>query len=264
MTGALPDLYPQYCFHLSPTFDQWCLLHATAVHALDRHREFEGQGLFFHRNLPIKWIRLVGIVVAIDDYASRRIFTIDDSSGACIECNVTVKVEPAPLPTYGDAGTLAFAPRRLEFQLPGCEDIDVGSVVDIKGSVAVFREEKTVNIQKVKVLRSTAQEVALWERRAEFKRDVLGQPWVVGEKQLRRCRREAEGRDRKQRRVDEEKKRREEAEKPATGLESSRRRKLGGPAGSATEGTPDIEEIADGLGRSKRPQDGQLAWRDRV
>ncbi|KAM0527889.1 hypothetical protein ACHAPW_003626 [Verticillium nonalfalfae] len=220
MTSASTDLYPQYCFHLSPTFDQWCLLTAATIHALDTHREYEGQGLFFHRNLPVKWVRLVGVVVAIDDVYNRRIFTIDDSSGACIECNVAVKVIPAVLPTFGDKDPLAYAPRRLEFLQPGCDDVDVGAVVDIKGSVALFRDEKTVKIQKVKMVRSTAQEVALWEKRDNFKRDVLGVPWVVGEKQMRRCRREAEGRERKEKREEKDRQRREaENGEPVTGLE---------------------------------------------
>ncbi|KAH6700889.1 hypothetical protein EV126DRAFT_252080 [Verticillium dahliae] len=220
MTSASTDLYPQYCFHLSPTFDQWCLLTAATIHALDTHNEYEGQGLFFHRNLPVKWVRLVGVVVAIDDVYNRRIFTIDDSSGACIECNVAVKVIPAVLPTFGDKDPLAYAPRRLEFLQPGCDHVDVGAVVDIKGSVALFRDEKTVKIQKVKIVRSTAQEVALWEKRDSFKRDVLGVPWVVGEKQMRRCRREAEGRERKEKREEKERQRREaENGELVTGLE---------------------------------------------
>ncbi|KAF3359712.1 Multidrug resistance protein 2 [Verticillium dahliae VDG1] len=220
MTSASTDLYPQYCFHLSPTFDQWCLLTAATIHALDTHNEYEGQGLFFHRNLPVKWVRLVGVVVAIDDVYNRRIFTIDDSSGACIECNVAVKVIPAVLPTFGDKDPLAYAPRRLEFLQPGCDDVDVGAVVDIKGSVALFRDEKTVKIQKVKTVRSTAQEIALWEKRDNFMRDVLGVPWVVDEKQMRRCRREAEGRERKEKREEKERQRREaENGELVTGLE---------------------------------------------
>ncbi|EEY21927.1 OB-fold nucleic acid binding domain-containing protein [Verticillium alfalfae VaMs.102] len=200
MTSASTDLYPQYCFHLSPTFDQWCLLTAATIHALDTHREYEGrrlhppsssraantnkahagQGLFFHRNLPVKWVRLVGVVVAIDDVYNRRIFTIDDSSGACIECNVAVKVIPAVLPAFGDKDPLAYAPRRLEFLQQGCDDVDVGAVVDIKGSVALFRDEKTVKIQKVKMVRSTAQEVALWEKRDNSSAMCWGCPgwWV--------------------------------------------------------------------------------------
>ncbi|KAM0276378.1 hypothetical protein ACHAQH_006826 [Verticillium albo-atrum] len=287
MTSASNDLYPQYCFHLSPTFDQWCILHATAIHALDVHPEFEGQGLFFHRNLPIKWIRLVGVVVAIDDFYNRRIFTLDDSSGACIECNVPVKVIPAVLPTFGDKNPLAYAPRRLEFQHPGCEDIGVGAVVDVKGSVALFRGEKTVKIQKVKILRSTAQEVVLWEKREEFRRDVLGVPWVVGEKQMRRCRREAEGRERKERREAKEQRRRDEEEgrlvtglergsgrrlanehaadnevheveeQPVTGLERRAGRKRA-DAGAATDEMHNNKEVADGLGGPSRPRHGSL------
>ena len=37
-----PEIYPRYCFHLSPTTNKWCLLYASEVHALDQHAGFEG------------------------------------------------------------------------------------------------------------------------------------------------------------------------------------------------------------------------------
>ncbi|RDA93880.1 hypothetical protein CP533_4515 [Ophiocordyceps camponoti-saundersi (nom. inval.)] len=183
-----PALYPRYCFHLSPTFNSWCLLHAREIHSLEQHDGFQGQfrsrhrcssltrgpfslalpaeNFFFHGNLPIRWVRVVGVVVAVDDFASRRVYTVDDSSGACIEA------------------------------LPGGQeqddDIDVGSVVDVKGGLSLFRDEKQIKIERIKRLRTTADELVLWERRAKFRRDVLDRPWVLERVEIRRCRREAE------------------------------------------------------------------------
>jgi hypothetical protein len=37
-----PEIYPQYCFHLSPTISHWCHLQATDILALKSHPGFEG------------------------------------------------------------------------------------------------------------------------------------------------------------------------------------------------------------------------------
>ncbi|RCI16179.1 hypothetical protein L249_2753 [Ophiocordyceps polyrhachis-furcata BCC 54312] len=144
-----PALYPRYCFHLSPTFNSWCLLHAREIHGLEQHDGFQ-----------------VGVVVAVDDFASRRVYTVDDSSGACIEA--------LPSEHGRDDG------------------IDVGSVVDVKGCLSLFRDEKQIKIERIKRLRTTADELVLWEKRAKFRRDVLDRPWVLERAEIRRCRKEAE------------------------------------------------------------------------
>lgn len=72
------------------------------------------------------------------------------------------------------------------------EDLDVGHVVDVKGRLATFREETQIEIVRLTTLRSTAQEMALWERRSKFQHQVLEKPWVLSEEQIRSCRKEAE------------------------------------------------------------------------
>ncbi len=43
MTDATtPELYPQYCFHLSPTINRWCHFRITDLLALRSHRGFQG------------------------------------------------------------------------------------------------------------------------------------------------------------------------------------------------------------------------------
>ncbi|RDA88085.1 hypothetical protein CP532_5291 [Ophiocordyceps camponoti-leonardi (nom. inval.)] len=144
-----PALYPRYCFHLSPTFNSWCLLHAREIHGLEQHDGFQ-----------------VGVVVAVDDFASRRVYTVDDSSGACIEA----------LPSEHGRD----------------DNIDVGSVVDVKGCLSLFRDEKQIKIERIKRLRTTADELVLWEKRAKFRHEVLDRPWVLDRAEIRRCRKEAE------------------------------------------------------------------------
>ncbi|RGP70675.1 ob-fold nucleic acid [Fusarium longipes] len=202
-----PQVYPRYCFHLAPTVNQWCPFRATDVHGLDHHTGFEGENFYFYRNLPIKWVRIVGIVVAIDEFTGRRVYTIDDSSGVCIECTVAI-----PIFSGGDGDTAATggaAPKRAEANLPLSTDpfptIDVGCVVDVKGGLSTFRDERQLTIEKMVAVRSTQQEVALWEKRVRFQSEVLDKPWVLRKSEIRRCRHEAErseeAAERKQRRM---------------------------------------------------------------
>ncbi|KAK4691823.1 hypothetical protein P7C71_g5261, partial [Lecanoromycetidae sp. Uapishka_2] len=77
--------YPAYCFSLSPTYNTWARLTAADVHALHERPGFEGQKLYFHLNHPIKWVRLVGVIVAFEILPTLWIMILDDSSGATIE-----------------------------------------------------------------------------------------------------------------------------------------------------------------------------------
>jgi hypothetical protein len=44
MTDASkPELYPQYCFHLSPTINRWCHFQITDILALRSHPGFQGR-----------------------------------------------------------------------------------------------------------------------------------------------------------------------------------------------------------------------------
>ncbi|OTA05872.1 hypothetical protein A9Z42_0065870 [Trichoderma parareesei] len=192
--GATSTLYPRYCFHLSPTANAWCLLRAAEVHALDQHAGFEGENFYFYRNLPIKWVRVVGIVVAIEQYAQRRIYAIDDSSGMNVLAVVT---SPAPIKAKNESAPNKLRPNNdaqpTVAQVPDpYVAIDVGMVVDVKGGVSSFRNERQIDVVKMVIVKGTAQEVALWEKRTKFRREVLDVPWMLREKDVRRCRREAE------------------------------------------------------------------------
>ncbi|KAJ4150159.1 hypothetical protein LMH87_010922 [Akanthomyces muscarius] len=180
--------YPRYCFHLAPTANAWCFLRTRDLFTLQQRDGFEGEGLYFHRNLPIKWVRIVGVVVAIDEFGTFRAFTIDDSSGACIEAVISLT---APAPASDVATTSApLGP----FGQPATpyDHIDVGSVVDVKGALTTFRDAKQLKVERMTVLRGTAEEMRLWVKRSAFGRDVLEKPWALPEKTVRKCRKEAE------------------------------------------------------------------------
>ncbi|KAG5951892.1 hypothetical protein E4U53_002048 [Claviceps sorghi] len=203
MTDACKtELYPRYCFHLSSTVNTWCFLPARKIHALQQHAGFEGENFFFYKNLPIKWARIVGSVVAIDEFSGRRVFTLDDSSGRCIEAWVILPSQAPgrPSPEVRQASTGASSTVAAGKDKTGCgaasslayHEIDIGHVLDVKGSLCIFKGEMQMKIEKFAFVKSTAQEMVLWRKRSQFQRDVLNRPWVLEPRVIRRCRREAE------------------------------------------------------------------------
>ena len=144
---------------------------------------------------------MVGVVVAVDEFLGKRVFTIDDSSGVCIEAMLSVPSASAP--SAGQMQTTATnttAEAGLTAASQQGQDLQVGAVVDIKGKLSDYREEKQIRIQKLTSLRSTEQEVALWEKRSQFRREVLDIPWVLRRRDVRRRRKEAEQAEREQER----------------------------------------------------------------
>ncbi|UZP37728.1 hypothetical protein NXS19_005544 [Fusarium pseudograminearum] len=65
------------------------------------------------------------------------------------------------------------------------------------------------------VVRSTQQEVALWEKRVRFQSEVLAKSWVLRKSEIRRCRHEAE-------RSEEAAERRRKRMKATTGSHSAK------------------------------------------
>ncbi|KAK3493001.1 telomere regulation protein Stn1-domain-containing protein [Neurospora hispaniola] len=224
-----PELYPQYCFHLSPTINKWCHLRAADIIALSSHPGFQGQDLYFHLNHPIKWVRICGIVVAIDVYgdsSSRskgqiQVITIDDSSGHTIEC-----VVPLPPPSAPSVPSLGKQEQRQPPQsLPLIDSqIDIGHILDIKGSLRTFREQRQVKVEKIVHLCTTEQEVAFWERVVQLRKEILDKPWKLDEKVVRRLRREAMGVNERDAKREKEKDEARRERKRRRRLEEERRR----------------------------------------
>ncbi|KAF3761365.1 hypothetical protein M406DRAFT_294922 [Cryphonectria parasitica EP155] len=201
--------YPQYCFRLSPTINTYCHLRAHDIDALTIHSGFRGQNVFFHLNHPVQWVRIAGMVVAIDEYVGRRIYTVDDSSGVCIECTVntpkpdaigkldTESTRPEQPRNSKTTSTITTTTTTTTDTIPKVTvpaDVDVGTIVDIKGGLALYRGYKQVKALKVTILRSTEQEVAFWEKIKQFRENVLETPWKLTEKEVRKCRKDEERR----------------------------------------------------------------------
>lgn len=160
-------------------------------------------------------MRVTGVVVAVDEYPGKNVYTVDDSSGMCVECvcvapTPAAKTEALGVPkhlgqiaalnsatsaseTKKDVGKVEgkgrekTAPSVQEPIIPWAE-MDVGAVVKVKGRVGDYWKQKQVEVVKVEVLRSTDQEVKCWNEVMDFRRDVLGSPWVVTKEEEERCR----------------------------------------------------------------------------
>ncbi|CAJ2504848.1 Uu.00g122420.m01.CDS01 [Anthostomella pinea] len=154
--------------------------------------------VFFHLNHPIRWVRVTGVVVAIDEYYGRRIYTIDDSTGECIECALAIPKPPSTKLQNEKAGrsepdALAATKGNISDTASDTHpvpeptlDVDIGMVLEVRGSVKLFRDQKQIAIQTLQHIRSTEQEVQFWNKIRDFQRDVLSRPWVLKDREVRR------------------------------------------------------------------------------
>ncbi|OBT67740.1 hypothetical protein VE03_03541 [Pseudogymnoascus sp. 23342-1-I1] len=210
-----PALYPSHCHGLSPTLGRWCPLRAVDVYALREVAEYEGQGIYFHLNHPIKWVRLTGIIVAMDEFYNRVCITIDDGSGATIEATclapprpeATATVAAIAIPTERPADDAMVSPDG-----PKLRGVDIGAVVKVKGGIKEFRGVRQVAMKAIAVLGDTRAEVGAWREGVKFREEVLRAPWVVTGEEEKRCRDEAEG---EKWRVEEEERRKRRRDKRA-------------------------------------------------
>ncbi|GAB0142401.1 hypothetical protein EsHS_00002952 [Epichloe bromicola] len=256
MTDACKtEIYPRYCFHLSPTVNTWCFLPALRIHALQQHAGFEGENFFFYNNLPIKWVRIVGSVVAIDEFSGRRVFTLDDSSGRCIEAWVLLpsSAPGRPVPELQQISTGASVAVEAGKASVFCDplssspynDIDIGHVLDVKGSLSSFKGQMQIKIEKFAVVKSTAHEIVLWQKKSKFQRDILHKPWILKPGVIRRCRKEAEASGSS---LERKKRHPKASTKTASGVKNSAKALIGQTSESAQpnkkEKKPKPDEVA--------------------
>lgn len=125
------------------------------------------------------------MVIAVDEFGTRRIYTVDDSSGVCIECVVDVsKSDPE--------SKLGCEQQHATGKIRVPEEVDVGTVVHIEGGLALFRGNKQIKIERAKIIRSTEYEREFWDKVQDFRLKVLDRPWELTDKEVRKCRKEAE------------------------------------------------------------------------
>ncbi|KAF1829141.1 hypothetical protein BDW02DRAFT_182736 [Decorospora gaudefroyi] len=178
-------LYPAAYFAESPTYDAWVKLTAADVHSLQSEKGFEGQRVYFYLNHPIRFVRIVGVVIAIDDINLKyTVLTIDDGSGANIELKI-IRIPPAiqdPVDTSSNTAidNVNIISRCGVFDVTvDNQALDIGSVVKAKCTISEFRGIKQLELKRVSLIATTNEEAQAWAEAAAFKQDILSRPWHV-------------------------------------------------------------------------------------
>jgi len=174
-------------------------LRITDVHALQEVSGFNGQDIWFHLNHPIKWVRLTGVIVAVDQFDNRMVLTLDDSSGLNIEATCTAPPRESILLPQIQENTTKASERptaQVLTQLispdgPNLTNIDVGAVVKMKGGINIWRDQKQIRLKAITLIKDTNDEVKCWNDALAFKKDIISKPWVVSAEEEERCHKEA-------------------------------------------------------------------------
>ncbi|KAA8572756.1 hypothetical protein EYC84_003341 [Monilinia fructicola] len=184
-TSNLAPLQPPNLYHLSPTYQKWCALRCADIITLkDRRVYVEGKLIHHYLNHPIRYVKLIGLIVSMDDFAHRRVYTLDDSSGACIECvallpsssaRAASQSQPAPPPE----------PSIEHPQVPWA-DVQECKVVRVLGVVGTYMTRPQLHIVKMGVVGTTELERRWWDECARLKREVLGREWRVSREEVAR------------------------------------------------------------------------------
>ncbi|KAL4958719.1 OB-fold domain-containing protein [Aspergillus stella-maris] len=223
--------YPAYTFNSSPTNFTWVKLSTANVHRLTRRSEFGEPGLFFYKNHPIRFVNVLGVIVARTDVPRRTILTIDDSSGANVDIvvlkndavvvpapapapastltgsNPNAKAKPNPKPN-ADASASANSTdettitRETHLTSTTHEVIDIthltpGKTFQIKGTLSIFRGIMQINLERFFSVPSTNAEMRFLEARTRFLLDVLSHPWYLDENEIETLRLQADEEGRK-------------------------------------------------------------------
>lgn len=179
-------LYPARYFDASPTWNQWNRLTAADIHALRQEAGFEGQNVYFHLNHPIRFVRLVGVVIDIDQVANGKytLVTVDDGSSQCIVAKIIrrelAKDDDAEYPSNTTVDNLdVHVIMGMPVMYVDSHHINIGSLVKVKGTISSFRGRRQLELKRVFRVQDTNAEVQAWSETAAYKRDVLSRPWVL-------------------------------------------------------------------------------------
>lgn len=190
VTSSGHQIYPKRYFDASPTWFQWNKLTAADVHALREEPGFEGQNIYFHLNHPIRFVRLVGVVVEIDitPGAKHILISLDDSSGACIEIKTSFRNVNEHDRTEYPSNTLVDSLDVIvklghPIVLINKQRVELGTVINVKARLDSFRKQRQLVPELLRIVGSTNKETKAWSETAEWKRDVLSKPWVLRQEQ---------------------------------------------------------------------------------
>ncbi|KAJ5496000.1 hypothetical protein N7539_001116 [Penicillium diatomitis] len=219
--------YPAFCFKVSPTHFAWVKMAAADVQRLRRPRSYNGQSIFFYKNHPIRFVCVVGVIIARTDVTRRTILTLDDSSGTTLEIcvlhadpktrdNAHAQMETMhDLPSipningsYQSPITSGSGPRSLtqvqthtmrpehvsatDGTILDISSLQPGMRVKVKGTLSQFRSTMQLNLERFTLVRDTNAEMQFVDQRLRFLVEVLAVPWTLSPEEIAQCRADAE------------------------------------------------------------------------
>lgn len=160
--------------------------------------------LLFYLNHPIQFVQVVGVVVVFEEYFEKFwLFTVDDSSGATIDvtCPKPAKEKDNPNAAPASAPAKSNPPQQSATAEPTEEEVlrktvstlQVGVVVQAKGTLSTFRSSRQITLLRLSVVTDTNHEMALIASRTAFLESTLSRPWTLSETHLKKLHREAQG-----------------------------------------------------------------------
>lgn len=172
------------------------------------------QNIYFYLNHPIRFVCLVGLIVARTDVYKRTILTLDDSSGATIDIVVLKSDQPVEegagqqrQATKAQAQTPAMTESHVTATDKTYLDISSlipGTMVKVKGTLCTFRSNMQLQLERFFPVPDTNAEMQFLDHRTRFLVEVLLVPWVLTEDEIAQLRTEAEE---EQERIEEERER---------------------------------------------------------
>ncbi|KAK3675864.1 hypothetical protein LTR78_004056 [Recurvomyces mirabilis] len=185
-------IHPKRYWDESTTWKNWNKLTAADIHhTLRTEPGFEGQNVFFYGNNPIQFVRVVGLLVDLEQRGRYTILSIDDSSGACVDVKIERRhVKAGDEAEYPTNTTIDNVHVKIELALPtlflNAKPVDMGTVLEVKGTVSVFRNTRQIDLARLFRVKDTNAEAAAWIKTAQWKMDALSQAWILSNEQRRR------------------------------------------------------------------------------
>lgn len=149
-----------------------------------------GQNLYFQLNHPIRFVCITGPIVSIEDIASKyALLTLDDGSGATIVVKIT-RLEGEIANSVDCPSNTTIDNVNIQVSLGTfrvlVDDVilDTSTVVKAKGTIDEWRGTKQIKLERIQIVRSTAEEIQEWEDVARWKMEILDKPWVLGKEKL--------------------------------------------------------------------------------
>lgn len=195
--------YPAYCFSASPTWFVWVKLTAHSIHHVLRSKAgFTAATtnpkaeLLFYLNHPVQYVQVIGVAVAFDENFDKFWnITVDDGSGEVLDCVCWKPDKEQVKHAGGQDGDAKPEKIDIEQQRRGevIEKVDIGTVVQVKGTITSFRDVRQIQIERLAIIPTTNQEVTLIAARTNFFEQVLMKPWVVSANRQKRLYKDSQG-----------------------------------------------------------------------